>query len=171
MKEKCPLKNEDGFVLILTLIMMVLLTLLGVSSTRTSSIEIQISGNEKVYKENLYMAEAGSIKAGELIADGGAEMTDPADENWPTWLYDEDNPDTEEDLNDGTAWTGEHSQPVPASIDPDQQTRFLVIYKGLHPGVSLDVSKAHMYDYECYGRCSRNKGVVIIRVGYSKVFL
>ena len=54
MKERCPLKNENGSVLIVALIMLVLLTLIGISATTTSEIETKIAGNERVFKRNLY---------------------------------------------------------------------------------------------------------------------
>ena len=52
MKEISMLKNEDGSVLVLALIMLVLLTLIGISATTTSMLETRISGNERVYKQN-----------------------------------------------------------------------------------------------------------------------
>jgi len=65
MKEKCLLKNEDGFVLVIALIMMVLLTLLGISASTTTEIEIQIAGNERSHGIAFYAAEAaGAYVAG-----------------------------------------------------------------------------------------------------------
>ena len=58
MKEKCLLRNEDGSVLVIALIMIVLLTLLGISATTTSQIEIQITENEKSHQIAFYAAEA-----------------------------------------------------------------------------------------------------------------
>lgn len=59
MKEKCLLKNEDGSVLILALVMLVLLTLLGIAATTTSIIEVQIANNDRLHKTAFYTAEAG----------------------------------------------------------------------------------------------------------------
>ena len=58
MKEKCLLKNEDGSVLVIALIMMGLLILLGVSASTTTEIEIQIAGNERSHGIAFYAAEA-----------------------------------------------------------------------------------------------------------------
>ncbi len=58
MKEKCLLRNEDGSVLVIALIMIVLLTLLGISATTTSQIEIQITENERSHEIAFYAAEA-----------------------------------------------------------------------------------------------------------------
>jgi len=52
-------ENEDGSALAIALIMMVLLTLIGVSASRTSEIELKISGNDKVHKMAFYASESG----------------------------------------------------------------------------------------------------------------
>lgn len=65
MKEKCLPKNEDGFVLVIALIIMVLLTLLGISASTTTEIEMQIAGNERSHGIAFYAAEAaGAYVAG-----------------------------------------------------------------------------------------------------------
>jgi type IV pilus assembly protein PilX len=50
-------RNEEGVVLVLCLITLVLLTLIGISATTTSQLEAEISGNDKTYKEAFYAAE------------------------------------------------------------------------------------------------------------------
>jgi type IV pilus assembly protein PilX len=52
------IREEDGSVLVIALIMLVLLTLLGISATSTSNIELQIANNEKNYKKAFYTANA-----------------------------------------------------------------------------------------------------------------
>jgi len=76
MKEKCLLKNEDGFVLVIALIMMVLLTLLGISASTTTEIEIQIAGNERSHGIAFYAAEAaGAYVAGSPELYGSDNIT------------------------------------------------------------------------------------------------
>ena len=55
------LKSEDGSVLVIAMIMLVLLTLIGISAITTSTIEVQISANERIYKMNLCVAECSSM--------------------------------------------------------------------------------------------------------------
>ena len=80
MKEISKLNNEDGTVLILALIMLVLLTLIGISATTTSMIEIKIAGNERVYKRNLYSAEAAVMQCAQNMEQ--TNLQNPK----PTWL-------------------------------------------------------------------------------------
>ena len=59
-------RNEEGMVLVLCLITLVLLTLIGVATTTTSRLEVEISGNDKTYKEAFYAAEMALI-SGETV--------------------------------------------------------------------------------------------------------
>ena len=66
MKKISLLKNENGSVIVLALIMLVLLTLLGMAVSRTSSIEVQIASNDQQAVDNLYKAESADHYAIEL---------------------------------------------------------------------------------------------------------
>ncbi len=55
--------NENGSVLLLSVVMLILLTLLGMFATTTSTIEIQISGNDKIHKQRFYDADSGVSSA------------------------------------------------------------------------------------------------------------
>lgn len=61
------IKNEDGFVLITTLMMLVVLMVIGISATTTTTLELQISGNDKVHKETFYQADGGTQLAARLV--------------------------------------------------------------------------------------------------------
>lgn len=52
-------ENEDGSALVIALVMLVLLTLIGISASTTSEIELKISGNDKLHKMAFYTAESG----------------------------------------------------------------------------------------------------------------
>ena len=67
MKKALLLKNENGSVVVLALIMLVLLTLLGMAVTRTSRIEVQIAANDQQAVDCLYKAESADHYAIELI--------------------------------------------------------------------------------------------------------
>lgn len=50
--------DEKGSVLLVTVIILLLLTLIGVSGTNTASTDLQITRNYRVHKQNLVLAEA-----------------------------------------------------------------------------------------------------------------
>ncbi len=61
------LDNQRGSALVVALLMLVVLTLLGIAALTTTKIEVQISGNDKLYKTSFYAADAGTEMTGELI--------------------------------------------------------------------------------------------------------
>jgi Tfp pilus assembly protein PilX len=67
MEERLYLKDEDGSVLVVALIMLVLLTILGISASTTSTLEIQIAGNEKFHMMAFYAADGGTEAGAELL--------------------------------------------------------------------------------------------------------
>jgi type IV pilus assembly protein PilX len=52
-------RNERGSVLVMALMVLTLLTIVAFTATRTSNIEIQISGNELLHQKYFFTADAG----------------------------------------------------------------------------------------------------------------
>lgn len=83
--------NEEGFVLVVTLLIMVVLTIIGVAMNRSTTTELLIAGNDKVHKQSFTEADGGTEFAAEILelnigclefASSGAEsvlITDPED--------------------------------------------------------------------------------------------
>ena len=90
MKSIRMIGNEEGSVLVLALIMLVLLTLLGIAATRTSEIEIQIAGNERTYKLNFFSADGAVMECCQRVDNGGTEMT-AMNGTQPNWMIDLNN--------------------------------------------------------------------------------
>ena len=67
--------NEQGFVLVLALFMLTICTMIGMAAMSTSTIELDIAGNERVHKETFYQAEAGSAAAAEALLEKDAYGT------------------------------------------------------------------------------------------------
>jgi len=71
MMEKSPFPdlkaNEQGFVLIVALLMLVILTLVGISMTNNTVTEIQIAGNDKLQKQTFTLADGGTEAGSNLL--------------------------------------------------------------------------------------------------------
>ena len=52
--------NEDGFLLVLTMVMLIVLTIIGIAATNLTRIELQIAGNDRVHKKTFYQADGGT---------------------------------------------------------------------------------------------------------------
>jgi hypothetical protein len=62
-----PLDNNRGSALVVALLMLVVLTLIGISATTTTTFELQIAGNDRLYKQAFYAADGATEMGGELI--------------------------------------------------------------------------------------------------------
>lgn len=59
--------GEDGFALIISLLILAILTMMGVWATSTSTTELAISGNQKAYEDDFNVSEGGtSIEAADI---------------------------------------------------------------------------------------------------------
>lgn len=82
--------NEEGFVLVVSLMILVVLTILGTLATTTTDIELNIAGNDKLEKQTFYRADGATEVGAELVeqnvacptgfksAPSGFDDTDPA---------------------------------------------------------------------------------------------
>ena len=67
--------KEQGSVVVIALMILVVLTLLGIMATRTATTDIRIAANEITYKKNFYIAEAGAFREALEIGRGNYPVT------------------------------------------------------------------------------------------------
>jgi hypothetical protein len=70
------LRNEEGSVLIVAFIFLVILTLIGIFATQTAQMDLQIAANQIPYKQNFYLAEAGLYREAAELGRGNYPVTD-----------------------------------------------------------------------------------------------
>jgi hypothetical protein len=61
------LKEQNGSALIVAMLILVVLTILGLSATQTTQMEISIAGNQKLYKTAFHLADSGIYAVPKLI--------------------------------------------------------------------------------------------------------
>jgi len=83
-------RTQQGSVTIIALMMLVVLTLLGVSVTRISTTDIQIAANEIPFKQNFYLAEGGLHREAAELGRGNYPLVDV---NTPGELANQSNAD------------------------------------------------------------------------------
>lgn len=59
--------NEEGFVLVTALLIMLVLTIIGIAANRNTSTELQIAGNDRTHKQTFYEADGGTEFAAEVL--------------------------------------------------------------------------------------------------------
>jgi hypothetical protein len=68
-------KSEQGSITVIALMILVVLTLLGITISRTSTIDVQIAGNEIPFKQNFYVAEGGINREAAEVGRGSYPVT------------------------------------------------------------------------------------------------
>jgi type IV pilus assembly protein PilX len=107
------LSNNRGATLIIGLLTLVLLTLIGIAATSTSRMEVQIAGNDKMFKEAFYASEFG-LTNGENTLEALLSRVD-LDEGSVPGHYGQDTQPAWHDL----LWNSTDSVQVPAGDMPD----------------------------------------------------
>ena len=174
MKQESGLRNENGAVLVVALMLLVLLTILGISISSTSEVELQIAGNEMRYKENLYKADAAAMACAQIM-DETATIDVNIDDDYlipfttgetietNEWIYDDDFWDGNKIVGSDTLTPGI----VDAVLDPNGNARYVAVYAGVPPGEDFE---SGLREFTIFARSTGIKGTrSIIRMGYRRV--
>ena len=62
------LRNEEGSMIVIALLVLVILTLIGASITSRTQVEIQISGNDSFHRMAFHLADSGTSAAPKVIS-------------------------------------------------------------------------------------------------------
>lgn len=65
MKERC--NNDNGFVLVACMMMLMVLTLVGLMATNSTIVELQVAGNDKVAKAAFYRSDSGIYTSPKVV--------------------------------------------------------------------------------------------------------
>lgn len=174
MRQDLRLRNEDGAVLVIALMMLVLLTILGISISSTSEVELQIAGNEMRYKQNMYRAEAAVMAwAQELDQTEEIDIDANANDEILSFVQGEalENGNW---VRDDNFWEGDPNNeygPTPdvvdSALDSSGNTKYIAVFAGIPPGEDFE---SGLREFTLYGRTSGVGGSrSIIRMGYRRV--
>ncbi len=157
----CKVNNEDGFVLVIALLILLILIVIGTAATNTSTIELQISGNEKVAKNNFYNAEASVYELAQTLEN--STNVDALRAFNFTWLQSKNSISNFSSINVVTLL---QTFGVAGTFG-----NYLAVDLGVSGGSSLDMTSAsQVHSYNIYGQSSQNNGQEIIQIGYKKRF-
>lgn len=152
--------------MVVALLLLVVLTLLGITISTISEVEIQIAGNERQYKENVYYAEAAVMECAQIMQQAAS-----LDAGALAWMSTKGSV-TPANLRSDTWWNDTNSAVVNATVDPDANTRYLAVEEGVAEGTSLDMTKTTLRSYAIYGRrydsANPSRGQSIVKIGFRK---
>ena len=162
------LNNENGSAIVVALILLAVVTIIGVSSSTTSTIELKIVRNEKLHQLHFYQAEAGAYEAAQRIS----EEIDPEELIPVLTTYEWLNEDiVDVDFFDSSIWVddGTLNDNSDQSLF-NQDTFYASIGKGVRPGSSLDLGSTRLYEFAAFGLSQSNSGKFLVEIGYLKRF-
>lgn len=180
MNLRAVVTNQEGSVLVVSIMILALLTVIGIAATTTTSIELQIAANERIFKENFYAAEGAALVLAQVLEntvegdpdklrESPPQIPDPSgggDKTLP--VKDTANDIDVEDILKDTYWEGtqDKSCEVSAIMDTDAP-RSIVRYIGMAPGASLDMTGGtNLRAYSIFARRKHSNSTVVVELGY-----
>jgi type IV pilus assembly protein PilX len=156
--------NQDGSMLVISMLILVLLTLVGVSASTNTEVELRIADNDRSHKINVYGAESGAMLAAQQM-ENETNITNLRDLT-PAWLQPRTFLDSD-DIHSPTIWASANNT---SEQGMDANNRYLALYRGVASGSSLDMSASTLHEYALYGRSESRRGTAIVQLGYKKRF-
>jgi len=166
------LKNHNGAVMILfSMMILMLLTIISYSASKTANTEVKIARNEYLYHHNFYCAEGATLESIDQME--SLRRIDAANFGWVMNESQAADNNVDEDADLFGYWEDDQKTtgaavPQAAAVCSDH-TEFMAIHRGALAGSSLDMSKPTKHAFNVYGR-SNNRGLVMIKVGYMKEY-
>ena len=128
-------KNENGSVTIIALIILIVLTIIGISASRTATIDIKIAANQIPYKKSFYISEGGVNRESIEVGSGSYPVVNI--ENFGAHLADEAGQDNGNSL----------PSPTPHEV-AGHSYDFDLVYEGhFLPPAGYSVTNFSRYDY------------------------
>lgn len=157
-------KNENGNVLIITLIILVALTFLGITSTRMSSIDLLVSGNKKTYTQNLYNAEAAAYHAIQAMDSTDLEASPPS------WLASTLGAISVAQVMDDANWDNDSFTGITVGTNI-ADAKYIAVHSRVDEiGGSLDMAKTKIRAFAIYGRSEKGRGKSMVEIGFRKAY-
>lgn len=153
--------QEQGSVLVIALILLVLLTLIGISASRNTETEIMIAGNERVFKQNFYLAEGAAMRA--------VQSMEGEDIDSLYWVQSDAESNAINDPLTGVNWESGSTQTQSLSDLPGPP-RIMALSRGVMPTSSWKMTSPKVYEFDIYGLSRSQGGEGFIQLGYRKAY-
>lgn len=159
-KNEC---GQEGSIVIVALVLLVLVTLMGVSITQITSVEMRVAANERDYKRVFYLAEAAVMEAMQRLENAEPVNLKTSTTTLP-WLHDDDtNLENRDNMK--------NTDGISTQSSFDQDTYFAVTARGITGGSSLSMTtSSRLYSFDAYGYSEKQRGRAHIVGGYKRRF-
>ena len=160
------LKNEQGSAIVVAMLVLLLLTIIGVSATQNSITELAIVRNDLLYKDQRFKAEGATMEAAQWV-ENVADTTLQNLSTTPEISVTDIDLSVPLNLND-TTWKM-------SAIDEDQNAGAVITgYRIVDQTGPVMLIDPITHTYSIYGMHNRssgiNRGQVLLTIGYRKKF-
>ncbi len=162
------LKNEQGSLLIVVIIVLAVLSILGVSMMEKSQVELQIVRNEAVYSRNFYAAESAAFEAAQTMQNenDSSELL-PNTTNY-TWVG--SGADVSWSDQGNTVAVNVDEVDALSDVSSIPNANFAAVHRGVASGASMTMTAvSQLHEYAVFGYYdSAREGQALIEIGYRK---
>ncbi|MDR3088312.1 MAG: hypothetical protein LBU39_00645 [Desulfobulbaceae bacterium] len=181
-----PVANEEGFVLITVMLVMLLLLGLVLAAAEGTVIETLIARNNQEYTVNFHKADGAAQELAQQMENtlDREELQPNAGEDGK-WIFSDDHVSNNEGVASAfdkrQAWNDPENklrirQSTTLTTDNTDDVQQLAVYKGVargDKGGSLNMASAQMRQYEIYGRARKKNagdgnGGAVVAIGFKK---
>jgi hypothetical protein len=160
------IENQDGSAILISVVVLLMLSVIGISAIHNTGTELQIAANNKIHQRNLYMADGAAREPGQKIAVFKRTNPDQLENLTPAWLQDHNT-----DITDPSAGILAGDYQPAQFVDSTGNTNFAVTDNGVAPGSSLSVSNAtNLHAFCVYSVSRQNNAESVVEVGYLERF-
>lgn len=173
------IENEKGVTIVTVLLILMLLTLMGVTATKTVLNEKKSVRSEAVFEQSFYFAESACLEGVQKMANQTTpeELLAPlivagaANEKLLVSADEEDPFNDSENLDlDGDGDFDKDDVALVEVSETDGDTRRVVVQMPIESGNSLGLGSSRLYSYMSYGMTAAQGGQAMIKLGYKKRF-
>ncbi len=174
------LANEQGTAIITALLILMLLTFIGITSTRTTITEKSVIRSDAVFEKSFYLAESAALEGVQRLVNEStpdellAPLIKPGVSNNDGLLVLADAKEPENDLancdSQGDGDIDGNDSFDACELDPGNETYRLVVQLPISSGSSLGLGSSRLYSYASYGLTEAQGGRAMIKIGYKRRF-
>ena len=160
------LKNEDGNAIVIAVMILVLVTIIGTTATRNTTVELQIVRNDIVHRDHLYRADSAAMQGVQWLSE--APVDDLLDYSTRDELNQTEIDTTALNLNDvSNLWAR-------ASSDPIGTGTKICGYTIVDETGPVDLDETNLHVYAVYGLyddpTGMDRGQSLVAIGYKRRF-
>ena len=158
------MKKEEGSAMVIAVLVLMIVSIIGIESSNTASLEAEVAKAEKIARKNFYRAEGAALQGAQEVENATpTELLSRSD----IWLHKND----EIDLKDESTWDYDGGTDDNTEVGTLSNTCYGVTDSGVPIGASLHMAHtSQLHEFSVYGRCVDDKQAAFIEMGYRRRF-